>query len=556
MFFGLIALWFGGRSARAEGLLQYAEQELLRAQGYLFQQEEPAYWLGMNISDVFAFELIAEEGALFEPKENRERYADIDVRVGDISFDNTHPFRDSGASFEESHFGTYLPIEDKPEAIRTHLWKEMDKAYRHSLRRLVKLRSNHILKVEMDDKSPDFSLYPPQNDIQELNDHILNPDEYKQWSVILKNASTIFSDKEHIFSSSVRLSIEREDSYVLNTEGTRLRTQRLHYRLSLYAMTKADDGMNIRVYDYIDANSLDGLPSSEEISVMVHDCIQKLLALRDAPLVDPYVGPAILRGRAAAVFFHEILGHRIEGHRQKDEYEGQTLTDKIGTQIFPTFLSVSDNPLLSKWQDIDLNGHYQYDDEGSRAENVSLVENGVLRGFLMSRAPIEGFASSNGHGRSESNHSVVARQGNLIVSASKTVSYETLRMQLIEELKRQQKPFGLIFDDISGGFTFTGRNSPNSYSVQPVTVWKVFADGRKDLLVRGVDLIGTPLMTFSRIVGASDQIQVFNGVCGAESGYVPVSAIAPDLLVQEIEVQRKEKDFDKLPILFPPRGAR
>ena len=203
-----------------------------------------------------------------------------------------------------------------------------------------------------------------------------------------------------------------------------------------------------------------------------------------------------------------------------------------------------------------MNGHYRYDDEGSKAEDVSIVTDGVLNGFLMSRAPIEGFLQSNGHGRREYGNGVVARQGNLIVSASETVSYEDLRNELIAEISRQNKSFGLIFDDISGGFTFTGRNSPNSYSVQPVTVWKVFADGRPDLLVRGVDLIGTPLLTFGRIVKASDQVQVFNGVCGAESGYVPVSAIAPDMLIEEIEVQRKEKDFDRVPILDAPGGGQ
>ncbi len=281
----------------------------------------------------------------------------------------------------------------------------------------------------------------------------------------------------------------------------------------------------------------------------------RVTALREAPVVDPYVGPAILRGRAAAVFFHEILGHRVEGHRQKDEDEGQTLTDKVGEQIFPSFLAVHDDPTLEALAGVDLNGHYVYDDEGVPGQRVPVVEEGVLKGFLVSRSPIDGFPASNGHGRRQPGNAVVARQGNLVVSASETVPYDALRQQLVDEIKAQGKPFGLIFDDISGGFTFTGRTTPNSYAVQPVTVWRVYPDGRPDELVRGVDLIGTPLLTFGRIAAASDEVQVFNGMCGAESGWVPVSAVAPDLLVSEVEVQRGDKEHDRPPLLPPPGVA-
>ena len=169
----------------------------------------------------------------------------------------------------------------------------------------------------------------------------------------------------------------------------------------------------------------------------------------------------------------------------------------------------------------------------------------------MGRSPVENFPVSNGHGRRQTGYGTVARQGNLIVSAEESISYDALKSQLIEEINRQDKPFGLIFDDISGGFTFTGRNSPNSYVVKPVTVWRVYPDGREEM-VRGVDMIGTPLITFSRIMAASDESQVFNGMCGAESGWVPVSAIAPDLLIQEVEIQRRSKDHDKPPILDAP----
>ena len=554
--FGLVLFCFGSLSAHADNLMRILEDELVRTQKFLFSEEEPAYWIGLNITDSFVEEIRAEEGGLYPTKDTHERYADVDLRVGDISFDSTHPLRDSTMADEDIHFGTWLPIENKQAPIQAILWKEIDRAYRHSVKRLTKLRSNHAIKVEMEDKSADFSLYPPQTDLLPIQTHELTPEQKQYWTTELKQHSLVLAKGSYILSSGLRLHIDRTDSYILNTEGTRIRDQRIHYRISVYAQTKASDGMILQVYDYVDAHTLDQLPTSEELSAMVRKSKEKLLALREAPVVEPFVGPAILRGRASAVFFHEILGHRIEGHRQKDEAEGQTLAGKVGEQIFPSFLSISDNPSLSKWVDTDLNGYYRYDDEGSKAEDVSIVEDGVLKGFVMSRAPIEGFSQSNGHGRREPGESVVARQGNLIISASTTVSFEELRTALKEQIKAQGKPFGLMFDDISGGFTFTGRNSPNSYSVQPVTVWKVYLDGRPDELVRGVDVIGTPLLTFGRILQASDQVQVFNGVCGAESGYIPVSAIAPDMLIEEIEVQRKEKDLDLPPIIDAPGGVQ
>ena len=277
-----------------------------------------------------------------------------------------------------------------------------------------------------------------------------------------------------------------------------------------------------------------------------------LLDLRKAPVIEPFTGPAILSGRASGVFFHEIFGHRIEGHRQKEEDSGQTFTKQVNKPILPDFISVYDDPTLKVLANTDLNGYYQFDDEGVKAQRVPIVENGILKNFLMSRSPIKGFPMSNGHGRKQPGMRAVGRQGNLVVQVSKTVPEAKLRELLIAECKKQDKPYGLIFKDISGGFTTTGRSAPQAFQVTPVMVYRVYADGRPDELVRGVDLIGTPLTSFSKIVAASDTTEVFNGVCGAESGWVPVSAVSPSILTTQIEVQKKPKSNERLPILPPP----
>jgi predicted Zn-dependent protease len=186
---------------------------------------------------------------------------------------------------------------------------------------------------------------------------------------------------------------------------------------------------------------------------------------------------------------------------------------------------------------------------------VKLVERGVLKNFLMSRAPLKDFPQSNGHGRREPGRSVVSRMGNLFVESDKTVPFADLRRQLIEECKRQGKPYGLLFEDIAGGFTGTRRAGAQSFKVLPVVVYRVYADGRPDELVRGVDVVGTPLTCFSKIIAAGDDPAVFNGTCGAESGGVPVSAISPSILVSQIEVEKRRREQDKPPILPSPFAA-
>jgi predicted Zn-dependent protease len=294
------------------------------------------------------------------------------------------------------------------------------------------------------------------------------------------------------------------------------------------------------------------LPSDEKVRQTVETMIADLKALRAAPVIDPYTGPAILSGRASGVFFHEIFGHRIEGHRQKSESEGQTFTKKVNQSILPDFISVIDDPTTERLNGTDLNGYYKFDDDGVPAQKVTVVEKGILKNFLMSRSPVTGFEASNGHGRKAPGYRTVGRQGNLIVQASNTVSDAKMRAMLIDEAKKQGKTFGLLFKDISGGFTLTGRSSPQSFQVTPIMVYRIYVDGRPDELVRGVDLIGTPLTSFSKIVAAGDTSEVFNGYCGAESGYVPVAAVSPAILTTQIEVQKKAKSSERPPILPPP----
>jgi TldD protein len=376
--------------------------------------------------------------------------------------------------------------------------------------------------------------------------------DVKAWEQRLRRISAAFAADPLVFQGTAALGVEADTRYFVNSEGTAVLTGQTSWQLFLQAMTKADDGMELPLYATYFARTADGLPAEAQLLADAREMTALLGQLRKAPLVDPYTGPAVLSGRAAGVFFHEIFGHRIEGHRQKNVDDAQTFAKRLGQPILPTFLSVVFDPTLQTLGKQPLVGFYEYDDEGVKARRVPIVENGVLKTFLLSRAPLSAFPQSNGHGRAQPGLAPVSRQSNLFVESSQKVPHDRLMAMLKEEARKQGKPFGLLFENIEGGFTFTGRTSPNAFNVLPNVVYRVYTDNRPPELVRGVDLIGTPLAAFGKIAATSDKIEIFNGMCGAESGSVPVSAASPALLVSEVEVQKKAQSQETSPILPAP----
>jgi TldD protein len=471
--------------------------------------------------------------------------------VGSPDFDNTRESRTlGGTTWQEL---ARAPLDDDPLALRSALWDRTERVWHQAQERYANLRSEVQMAAPRGDSSADFSAAGPVRLERPLA--VLEID-LEAWRARLVRHAALFLDHPRLVGARVDLEVTTTDRYLVDTGGTRVVTSAPSVRLSVYAETKAEDGMELYLAEVWDRSGPSGLPGEAEVATVIRRLIGNLEALRTAPVTEPYTGPAILLNRAAGVFIHEIFGHRVEGHRQKSDEEGQTYTAKLGERIMPPFLDVYDDPTLTTYAGEDLKGNYEVDDEGVRPERVDLVVQGVLRAFLMSRSPIAAQSFSNGHGRRESGYRPVARQGNLIVQSSKSISYNKLRLQLIDLVKKQKKPYGLIFADISGGFTLTGRSLPQSFKVEPLLVWRVYPDGRPDELVRGVDLVGTPLTSLSRIVAAGDDPAVFDGWCGAESGQVPVSAAAPSLLVSELEVEKRRTSPLAGPLLEPPPRSR
>jgi predicted Zn-dependent protease len=415
---------------------------------------------------------------------------------------------------------------------------------------LLNVKTDTAVRAEEEDKSPDFSKEKPQTHLGEIPSSPAL--DRAAWEAEIKRLSAAFRKFPEVYNATVVLQVQNSKSRMVSSEGSAITTPSASARLVIEAQTRADDGMDLLRVETFQAPSAGGLPSETELIAKIDKMAADLSALRKAPVAEPYDGPALLSGRAAAVFFHEVLGHRLEGHRQKDEEEGQTFTKKVGQEVLPKFLSVIDDPTTQEIGGVKLAGAYAYDNEGEPSRRVDVIQDGVLKNFLMSRMPVKDFGNSNGHGRNQPGLMPTGRQGNLIVSSSQTVPEAQLRQKLIDEAKKQGKPYGLYFDDIQGGFTLTTRSLPQAFQVLPVIVYKVYADGRPDELVRGVDIVGTPLAALTRILTTGDQQHVFNGVCGAESGQVPVAAVAPAMLFSEMEVQKRAHEHERPPLLPPP----
>ena len=440
-----------------------------------------------------------------------------------------------------------VPIES-PDALRTVLWLHTDKKYKDAVVQLTNVQSMLQAQVEKDDQSGDFSQTRPETYEEDEIELEVDIELLKRK---LKLYTQHFSDVEHIRTNNASISGNIETRWFVNSEGTQVKVSHPYFRLTISASTKADDGMVLSKALTYEGVSQESLLQDTKIVTDVQQLISDLKALREAPLADPYTGPAILFGRATGVFFHEILGHRLEGHRLKDDDDGQTFLKRVNEQILPESISVVFDPTVEHYGDTTLIGAYKYDNQGVKARRVVIVDRGTLKGFLMSRRPLEGFPTSNGHGRKNKGHLAIARQSNMFVEVHNPVSYDTLEKMLVERIKEEDKPFGLIFHDIQGGFTNTGTAMPNAFNVTPVLVYKVHSDGTKEV-VRGANLIGTPLTTFSRVEQGADDYAVFNGMCGAESGWVPVSTVAPSLLISQIEVQKAGTSRDIPPILPSP----
>lgn len=557
-FSGILLLSFSGvfGQEQEDKLLQLMKQELQYSMEELKKQENIPYYMNMRAMDDYNMTIISSFGAASTAEESRMRTLVPQIRLGSPELDNFKYNGQGGAAGPNAQGarGVVLPLDDDtPDAIREAIWRETLRRYEYARTMYDQTKTRAAVSVEDEDKAPCFSAVPVEHYYEApVVVGNRNTAMLRSWKKRMNEVSAVFKSCPELRQGSASFSYQVLRTYFVNSEGSVVVQNKVAVRVMLSASLKAADGMELTLNKDYFAYTPDDLPGTNRMTDDVQDMINRLLALREAPVADPYTGPAMLSGPASGVFFHEIFGHRLEGHRLKSG--GQTFKKMVGEQVLPAEFQVYCDPLQKRYANTDLYGHYVYDDEGVKARRVDNVVNGVLKEFLMSRVPLDGFPVSNGHGRTSGGGDPVSRQSNLIIETDHPYTEDELRAMLVKEAKKQGKEYGYYFRTVTSGFTYTGEGgSLNSFNVTPLEVYRVFVDGRPDQLVRGVDLIGTPLSMFSNIAAAGNDPSVFTGSCGAESGWVPVTAISPTIFVSQIETQRREQARDIPPVLPSPK---
>lgn len=550
LFLALLLLIDCPKLVAQDQLLDILTKELNREFSELKKQEVPAYFMSYRVGEQTVVDITGSFGCLERVAHNTSRQLTTMMRVGSPELDNFHETKGLGPMMPMSR--AQLPLDNNEDAIRQILWQNTSENYYQAIQRLTQIKGSKAVNSPNEDKSPDFV---PGAAVQ-YSEPPMKTTLDKASEEKLKNKvrlySKAFAASKDITNSSVRLSVNFVRDYFVSSEGSKIVENQPQINLSISGNVLADDGMELPLYKSYFATDLKDLPKDELILADINTLIKTLEKLKTAPVVDPYSGPAMLSGEATGVFFHEIFGHRVEAARMKSENDAQTFKSKVGQPVLNKNLSVIFDPTITSYKGFKLSGSYSYDDEGMKSQKVQVVNKGTLTDFLTNRTPIEGFLKSNGHGRAQDGMQPVSRQSNLIVESDQLYSEPELRKLFIEELKKQNLSYGFYFKAVSGGFTMTGRIQPNAFNVTPLEVYKIYSDGKPDELVRGINLVGTPLAMFSEIEAVGGELGLFTGTCGAESGGVPVSSVCPMMFVKKIEIQKKQKSSNTKPILDRP----
>lgn len=526
------------------------EKELIREYSELKKQEIPPYYMSYRVAEQTTMDIASSFGCLDRVQRNNNRQLTTMIRVGSSELDNFHELKGVNSNVQMTR--PLLPVGNDELAIRQILWQTTNESYFQAVQKLTQIKGNKAVSVAQEDKSPDFAEASPAQYFEQPLKTTIDKSTEEKLITKVKLYSKAFAVSKDISNCSVYLSVNFKRDYFVSSSGSKIAENHPMINLSISGNTLADDGMELQLYKSYYATDLKDLPKDDAVLKDIAELVKRLEALRTAPVVDPYSGPALLSGKATGVFFHEIFGHRVEASRMKSENDAQTFKNKVGQQVLNKNLSVVFDPTATAYKGFTLSGSFKYDDSGVKSQKVTVVDKGILTDFLTNTTPIDGFLKSNGHGRAQAGLNPVSRQSNMMVESDQLLSESDLKKNFMEEIKKQNLAFGYYFKEVSGGFTMTNRIMPNAFNVTPLEVYKVFADGKPDELVRGINLVGTPLAMFSEIEAVGGDYGLFTGTCGAESGGVPVSAVCPMMFVKKIEIQKKPKSSNTKPILDRP----
>jgi len=510
--------------ASSDPILRAMREELDRSKSHLKMENVPApYYIEYRVSDVEQYDAQAAFGALLQEQRSHARTVRVVVRVGDYK--------------QDSYFGpgvgvaTLGPIDNDPIALRWQLWTATDSAYKAASESLAMKRAA-LRQYSADQPFDDFAHAPALESIEPLVKLDFDP---TPWREALEKSTALFRTDPKIQSLWATARFRAVNQYFVNTEGTITRDGYTVYFLNEDGSTQAADGMRLERSPYFTAASLKELPTPEEFQANTAKVLETLKNLRDAPVVDEdYRGPVLFSADAASDVFNGMVGGNVLGKRPRPGESARTVGDYASnykSRVLPNFLSVEDDPTLKTFAGKTLIGSYDADDEGVHASKVSLVQDGELVNYLLSREPIRDFPESNGHGRAAPGQSASPNIGNLIVQSKQPLSPEQLRQKLLDICREENKAFGYYVETLGG----TGY--------EPRLLYRVYEKDGHQELVRGAvfDELDTRALRNDLVAAGNDQL------VGNREGAVPTTVISPSILFDDLEVKRTDAKNAKLP---------
>lgn len=513
------------------------------------------YYCSFLLKDIHWFNTWASSGSTCRSQTDRSRNVYCDLRVGSYEYDQVTEggLKELDDDLESSSHSS-VPIDDKDyDGLRITLWKLLESKFREALAdynqkeasRISTLDPNNGLKSFTRAKRASYRHYSRMDEV-----------DYEAWGKFCKRASLWLSELPRLSGSWVEFDVSQETRVFVSTEGTVTvqNTQVFSLSANLHRLTK--EGSRLEQEVVINVGTQAELPSMSEFKAMIRQKYEQLQRVSRAKKIHAFSGPVLLYPGPAGLLFHEAVGHRLEGSRLLSAGEGQTFKDQCGKQIFKLPITVRDNPLLKEYNGSKCIGSYVYDDEGAKAQDTVLIEDGVLKGFLSTRAALEkGRHVSNGHARTKQHQRPISRMAVTIVEGKNGQPLDKLKAKLVQEIKRQKKPFGMIVYETNGGETDTTNYDFQAFSGDIAYATLVYPNG-KEVCVRGVNFVGTPLQSLSNIVAVGDSPEIDNGFCGAESGLLPITTIAPAVVVSNLELQGKDEELVTPSILKRPQSLK
>jgi hypothetical protein len=548
------------------------------------------YYLEYRLLDLDFREISGEFGTLLNNNHARNRFMDVEARVGNYKLDSSNFISDDGFRGFIGSTGS-VGIDRDYDSLRQDLWIATDQAFKEAVETYSRKQA-YLSSLARQSDINDFSKAEPVRLIEPL---VMADWSARNWDQEARETSAALRAFPQIYEARVTYYLVFATEYLVTSEGTEIRTNRSFAAIESGMNALADDGMPINHFYATYTVRPADLPTPDAVRKSLNVTASELMALRSAPAAQDYTGPVLFDARAAAPLLAQIIGPAVNGARPPVSFtpvmeqllsglggKSDWLT-RVGARVLPASVTVVDDPGAKEFQGTPLLGAYGVDDEGVRAQKITLVENGTLKNELMSRRPGPDFDQSNGHGRSAFLADAKPTMSNLFFTSKETLSPAELKKKFLDECKAQKLAYCIVVremdnptisllhqDDFQALLASYGGGAGTGDRL-PLVLSRVYPEDGREEIIRGARLIGINSRAVRNIAGIGSDNFVYNymqsqmngfagtalGAFGSAQNGLPASIVAPSLLFEELEVRGARGEPKRLPLLpAPPMTAK